>query len=85
MKRAPELDPTRRDPTAEAFLSEWVGAQPTLGLRNMNMESLASTAAAPVFMAERGIDKEYYAWYRDLKSLRSSPAAAPIAAGVGQA
>jgi len=28
------------DPAAEAFLSEWVGAQPTLGLRNMNMESL---------------------------------------------
>src|SRR5260370_659441 len=28
------------DPAAEAFLSEWIGAQPTLGLRNMNMESL---------------------------------------------
>jgi hypothetical protein len=28
------------DPAAEAFLSEWVGAQPTLGMRNMNMESL---------------------------------------------
>ena len=28
------------DPAAESFLSEWVGAQPTLGLRNMNMESL---------------------------------------------
>ena len=28
------------DPTAEAFLSEWVGAQPVLGMRNMNMESL---------------------------------------------
>src|SRR6267378_4569232 len=27
------------DPTAEAFLSEWVGAQPPLGMRNMNMES----------------------------------------------
>ena len=28
------------DMAAEAFLSEWVGAQPTLGVRNMNMESL---------------------------------------------
>ena len=28
------------DPAAEAFLSEWVGAQPTLGMRNINMESL---------------------------------------------
>jgi len=28
------------DTAAEAFLSEWVGALPTLGLRNMNMESL---------------------------------------------
>jgi len=28
------------DPAAESFLSEWIGAQPTLGLRNMNMESL---------------------------------------------
>src|SRR3984893_12364671 len=28
------------DPAAEAFLSEWIGAQPTLGMRNMNMESL---------------------------------------------
>jgi len=28
------------DPAAEAFLSEWMGATPTLGLRNMNMESL---------------------------------------------
>src|SRR5205085_7745309 len=28
------------DPAAEAFLSEWVGAQPTLGMRNMNIESL---------------------------------------------
>src|ERR1700693_1951011 len=28
------------DPAAEAFLSEWVGAAPTLGMRNMNMESL---------------------------------------------
>jgi putative urate catabolism protein len=28
------------DSAAEAFLSEWIGAQPTLGVRNMNMESL---------------------------------------------
>ena len=28
------------DPAAEAFLSEWIGAQPVLGMRNMNMESL---------------------------------------------
>ena len=28
------------DPAAEAFLSEWIGAAPTLGMRNMNMESL---------------------------------------------
>src|SRR5579864_5959983 len=28
------------DPAAEAFLSEWIGAQPALGMRNMNMESL---------------------------------------------
>jgi len=28
------------DSAAESFLSEWIGAQPTLGLRNMNMESL---------------------------------------------
>jgi peptidoglycan/xylan/chitin deacetylase (PgdA/CDA1 family) len=28
------------DPSAEAFLSEIVGAQPTIGARNMNMESL---------------------------------------------
>src|ERR1700738_5631845 len=28
------------DPAAEAFLSEWIGAQPTLGMRNMQMESL---------------------------------------------
>src|SRR5260370_20937464 len=28
------------DGAAEAFLSEWIGAQPTLGMRNMNMESL---------------------------------------------
>jgi hypothetical protein len=28
------------DTAAESFLSEWIGAQPTLGLRNMNMESL---------------------------------------------
>ena len=28
------------DTAAEAFLSEWIGAQPTLGVRNMNMESL---------------------------------------------
>ncbi len=43
------------DPSAEAFLSESIGAQPTLGMRNMNIESLyeygsrdMSTAAAPV-------------------------------------
>jgi putative urate catabolism protein len=28
------------DPAAEAFLSEIIGAQPTIGARNMNMESL---------------------------------------------
>src|SRR5690348_4667125 len=28
------------DSAAESFLSEWIGAQPTLGMRNMNMESL---------------------------------------------
>ena len=28
------------DPAAEAFLSEWMGAQPVFGMRNMNMESL---------------------------------------------
>jgi peptidoglycan/xylan/chitin deacetylase (PgdA/CDA1 family) len=28
------------DPTAESFLTEWIGAQPTLGMRNMNTESL---------------------------------------------
>ena len=28
------------DPAAESFLSEWMGAQPVYGMRNMNMESL---------------------------------------------
>jgi len=28
------------DSSAESFLSEWIGAQPVLGMRNMNMESL---------------------------------------------
>ena len=28
------------DTAAEAFLSEWIGALPTFGMRNMNMESL---------------------------------------------
>src|SRR5579863_10095875 len=28
------------DPAAEAFLSEWIGATPALGMRNKNMESL---------------------------------------------
>ena len=28
------------DPAAESFLSEWMGAQPVFGMRNMNMESL---------------------------------------------
>src|SRR5260370_40356389 len=28
------------DPAAECFLTEWIGAQPALGMRNMNMESL---------------------------------------------
>ncbi len=28
------------DPAAESFLTEWIGAQPALGMRNMNMESL---------------------------------------------
>ena len=28
------------DPAAEAFLTEWIGAQPVPGMRNMNMESL---------------------------------------------
>src|SRR5688500_5359977 len=28
------------DQAAEAFLSEWIGAEPTRGVRNMNMESL---------------------------------------------
>src|ERR1700752_3224026 len=28
------------DPAAEAFLSEWIGAQTVLGMRNLNMEAL---------------------------------------------
>ena len=28
------------DPAAESFLTEWIGAQPALGMRNMNIESL---------------------------------------------
>jgi hypothetical protein len=28
------------DPAAEAFLTEWIGAQPVPGMRNMNIETM---------------------------------------------
>src|ERR1700728_2317186 len=44
------------DPAAEAFLTEWIGAQPVYGMRNMNMESMFEYGRpAGVWGVHRGV------------------------------
>ena len=76
----------RGDTAAEAFLSEWIGAQPTLGLRNMNMESLYEYGSRAGFwrlyraFTQRGLPVTVYAVAMALE--RNPPAvAAMVAAG----
>src|SRR3954463_10515742 len=55
------------DPASEAFLSEIVGAQPLLGVRHMNMESIYEYGSRPGFwrlhrlFTERGLPVTVYA------------------------
>ena len=74
------------DTAAEAFLSEWIGAQPTLGLRNMNMESLYEYGSRAGFwrlyraFTQRDLPVTVYAVAMALE--RNPPAvAAMVAAG----
>ena len=74
------------DPAAEAFLSEIIGAQPIIGARNMNMESLYEYGSRAGFwrlhrtFTSRGLPVTVYAVAMALE--RNPPAvAAMIAAG----
>jgi len=74
------------DTAAEAFLSEWIGALPTFGMRNMNMESLYEYGSRAGFwrlyraFIQRGLPVTVYAVAMALE--RNPPAvAAMVAAG----
>ena len=72
------------DTAAEAFLSEWIGAQPTLGMRNMNMESLYEYGSRAGFwrlyraFTQRGLPVTVYAVAMALE--RNPPAVAAMVA-----
>ena len=76
------------DTAAEAFLSEWIGALPTFGMRNMNMESLYEYGSRAGFwrlyraFTQRDLPVTVYAVAMALE--RNPPAvAAMVAAGSG--